>query len=199
MILPYRGTWPKIHETAFVAPSADIVGDVEIGSHSSVWFQCVIRGDVNFIRIGNNTNIQDHSMLHVTRVKSPLRIGDDVTVGHRVTLHGCTVGNKILIGMGAIILDDAQIGDECIIGAGTLITKNTIIPPRSLVLGAPGKVVRELKQEEIDFLSKSAVNYVGDASEYQGYVAGPIRMGLNNSDLEVFPEDFDTDFSGEGR
>jgi carbonic anhydrase/acetyltransferase-like protein (isoleucine patch superfamily) len=194
MILPYRGRWPKIHETAFVAPSADIIGDVEIGDHSSVWFQCVIRGDVNFIRIGKRTNIQDHSMLHVTRVKSPLVIGDEVTVGHRVTLHGCTVGNRILVGMGAIILDDAVIGDECIIGAGTLITKNTKIPPRSLVLGSPGKVVRTLTPEEIAFLSKSAENYVGDTIEYHGAVPGPGRLGMNNSDLEVFPNDFPSDF-----
>jgi carbonic anhydrase/acetyltransferase-like protein (isoleucine patch superfamily) len=146
---------------------------------------------VNHIRIGNKTNIQDHSMLHVTRVKSPLKIGDEVTVGHRVTLHGCTVGNRILIGMGAIVLDDAEIGDECMIGAGTLITKRTKIPPRSLVLGSPGKVIRSLTDEEIAFLSKSAANYVGDAIEYQGSVPGPRRMGMNNSDLEVFSGDFE--------
>lgn len=197
MILPYRGVWPKIHETAFVAPSADIIGDVEIGSNSSVWFQCVIRGDVHRIRIGNKTNIQDHSMLHVTRVKSPLQIGDEVTVGHRVTLHGCTVGNRILIGMGAIILDDAEIGDECIVGAGTLVTKKTKIPPKSLVLGSPGKVIRSLSDEELAFLAKSAANYVGDAVEYQGYVSGPARMGLSNSDLETFSGDeFSEHFEG---
>jgi carbonic anhydrase/acetyltransferase-like protein (isoleucine patch superfamily) len=199
MILPYRGKWPKIHETAFVAPSADLIGDVEIGSHSSVWFQCVIRGDVHQIRIGNNTNIQDHSMLHVTRLKSPLQIGDEVTIGHRVTLHGCTLGNRILVGMGAIILDDAEIGDECIIGAGTLITKKTKIPPRSLVLGAPGKVVRSLTEEEIAFLSKSAANYVGDTIEYHGYVPGPTRMGMNNSDLESLSDEFVENFDGDER
>jgi carbonic anhydrase/acetyltransferase-like protein (isoleucine patch superfamily) len=194
MILPYRGHWPKIHETAFVAPSADIIGDVEIGSHSSIWFQCVIRGDVHRIRIGNNTNIQDHSMLHVTRVKSPLKIGNEVTVGHRVTLHGCTVGNRILIGMGAIILDDAEIGDECIIGAGTLITKRAKIPPRSLVLGSPGKVIRSLNEEELAFLAESAANYVADGVEYYGYVPGPVRIGNSNADLEVFPEDYEGNF-----
>jgi len=200
MILPYRGKWPKIHETAFVAPSADIIGDVELGSHSSVWFQCVIRGDVHQIRIGNNTNIQDHSMLHVTRVKSSLSIGDDVTVGHRVTLHGCKVGNRILIGMGAIILDDAEIGDDCMIGAGTLVTKNIKIPSGSLVLGAPGKVVRALTPEECAFLKKSANNYVGDAIEYHGYVVGPQRMGSHDSDLEAFPEyaeGYEDDFKGD--
>jgi carbonic anhydrase/acetyltransferase-like protein (isoleucine patch superfamily) len=199
MILPYRGRWPKVHETAFVAPSADIIGDVEIGAHSSVWFQCVIRGDVHRIRIGNKTNIQDHSMLHVTRVKSPLQVGDEVTVGHRVTLHGCTIGNKILIGMGAIILDDAEIGDECIVGAGTLVTKRTKVPPRSLILGSPGKVVRTLTDEEVAFLSKSANNYVGDAIEYHGAVPGPVRVGMNNSDLEVFSDDFSGGFEGDDR
>jgi carbonic anhydrase/acetyltransferase-like protein (isoleucine patch superfamily) len=193
MILPYRGHWPKIHETAFVAPSADIIGDVEIGNHSSVWFQCVVRGDVHSIRIGNRTNIQDHSMLHVTRIKSPLKIGDEVTIGHRVTLHGCTLGNRILVGMGAIILDDVIIGDDCIIGAGTLVTKRTQIPPKSLVLGSPGKVIRALTDEELAYLTKSAENYVGDSVEYYGYVPGPVRLGSNNSDLELFGE-----FEGDG-
>ena len=199
MILPYRGKWPKIHETAFVAPSADIVGDVEIGDHSSIWFQCVIRGDVHQIRIGNSTNIQDHSMLHVTRVKSPLTIGNEVTVGHRVLLHGCTIGNRILIGMGAIIMDDAEIGDNCIIGAGTLITKRTKIPPGHLVMGSPGKVIRPLNAEELAFLGKSAANYVADGIEYHGYVAGPVRIGSSNFDLEIFSDDFGGNFDGEGR
>lgn len=190
MILPYRGKWPDIHETAFVAPSSDLIGDVKIGAESSVWFQCVIRGDVNWIRIGERTNIQDHSMLHVTRVKSPLTIGDEVTVGHRVTLHGCRIGNRVLIGMGAIILDDAEIGDECIIGAGALVTKKMKIPPRSLVLGAPGKVVRALTDEELAYLAKSAKNYVGDTIEYRGYVQGPARLGISNADLDTLGSGF---------
>lgn len=200
MILPYRGKWPKIHETAFVAPSADIIGDIEMGDHSSVWFQCVLRADVHWIRIGSNTNIQDQSVLHVTRSKSPLYIGNEVTIGHRVTLHGCQIGNRILVGMGSIILDDAVIGDECLIGAGSLITQKTRIPPRSLVLGAPAKVIRPLNDEEISKLAKSAANYVGDSIEYHGYVPGPVRLGLNNSDLEMFSEDdFSSGFQGEGR
>ena len=199
MILPFRGIWPKIHETAFVAPSADIIGDVEIGDHSSIWFQAVIRGDVHRIRIGNNTNIQDHSMLHVTRKKSSLQIGNDVTIGHRVMLHGCTLGNRILVGMGVIILDDAEIGDDCLIGAGTLITQKVKIPPKSLVLGAPGKVVRPLNEKEIASLAQSAANYVADGIEYHGYVQGPSRMGFNNSDLETFTDDFGGSFEGESR
>lgn len=198
MILPHHGKWPKIHETAFVAPSADLVGEVEIGEQSSVWFQVVIRGDVNAIRIGKRTNIQDQTMLHVTRphqagegkgpgakagAGSPLLVGDDVTVGHRVTLHGCTIGNRVLVGMGAIVMDDAEIGDDCIIGAGALVTKGTKVPAGSLVMGAPAKVARPLKPEELAFLPKSAANYVRDSAEYQGYVHGPARLGKNDADL----------------
>jgi carbonic anhydrase/acetyltransferase-like protein (isoleucine patch superfamily) len=194
MILPHHGRWPQVHETAFVAPSADLVGEVEIGSHSSVWFQCVIRGDVNSIKIGERTNVQDHSMLHVTRPKisgdenekgSALVIGDDCTIGHRVSLHGCKIGNRILIGMGAIILDDAEVGDDCIIGAGALITKGTKIPSKSLVVGMPAKVVRPLTEKELAFMPKSAANYVKDAMEYYGYVRGPQRLGSDNSDLDT--------------
>jgi len=195
MILPWKKIWPKIHETTFVAPSADIVGDVEIGAHSSVWFQVVIRGDVNTIRIGSRTNIQDHSMLHVTRKTSPLVIGDEVTVGHRVTLHGCTIGNRVLLGMGAIILDNAVIGDDCVIGAGALVTKGTHIPPMSLVIGAPGKVSRALRQDELDFLPKSADNYVKDSAEYYAYVRGPEKLGASNLDLEGL--EFDGDVNDE--
>ncbi len=185
MILPHHGKWPKIHETAFIAPSADIIGEVEVGDHSSVWFQVVIRGDVNFIKIGNHTNVQDHCMFHVTRDVSPLIVGNEVTVGHRVTLHGCKVGNLVLLGMGATILDDAEIGDESVIGAGALITKGIKIPPRSLVLGVPAKVVRTLKPEELAHLSKSAAHYVQDAKEYRSFVRGPGKLGNSDEDLEI--------------
>ena len=184
MILPHHEKWPEIHETAFIAPSADIIGEVRIGASSSVWFQVVIRGDVNWIKIGSRTNIQDHSMLHVTRRKSPLTVGDEVTVGHRVTLHGCTVGNRCLLGMGAIVLDDAVIGDDCIIGAGALVTKGQVIPPKSLVMGSPGRVTRELRDEEIAFLKQSAENYVGDSKQYQAYVRGPARLGQNSDEMD---------------
>lgn len=186
MILPHHGKWPYIHETAFVAPSADIIGEVQIGEDSSIWFQVVIRADVGSVSIGKRSNIQDHSMLHLTRGKNPLIIGDDVTVGHRATLHGCKIGNRVLIGMGAILLDDAEIGEDCIIGAGALITQGIKIPPGSMVLGVPGKVIRPLKQEELDFLPKSAAHYVQDSREYLGYVRGPSRLGTNDSDLESF-------------
>jgi carbonic anhydrase/acetyltransferase-like protein (isoleucine patch superfamily) len=154
---------------------------------------------VNFIRIGDKTNIQDHSTLHVTRVKSPLRIGNEVTIGHRVMIHGCTLGDRILVGMGAVIMDDVVIGNDCIIGAGALVTQGVQIPPQSLVIGSPAKAVRQLTPEELAFLSKSAANYVGDSVEYQGYVHGPARLGSNNHDLESFTDDFDGGFEGENR
>jgi len=184
LIIPHHGKWPKIHETAFIAPSADIIGDVEIGDHSSVWFQCAVRGDVHYIRIGSRTNIQDGSVLHVTRVKSPLVVGDDVTVGHNVTLHGCTVKDRVLVGMGAVILDDAEVGPDCMVGAGALVTKGTKVPPKSLVLGSPAKVVRALRADEIAFLKKSADNYVNDSCEYRCYVRGPVKLGSDDKDLE---------------
>ncbi len=186
MILPHHGKWPVIHETAWIAPSADLIGEVEIGAHSSIWFQVVVRGDVNPIKIGARTNIQDHSLLHVTRRVSPLNIGDEVTVGHRATLHGCTIGNRVLVGMGAIVLDDAVIGDDCIVGAGALVTKGTVVPAGSLVVGAPAKVTRMLKPEELEFLKKSAANYVADSSEYRAYVQGPKQLGQNDQDLQEF-------------
>ncbi|MCM0606145.1 MAG: gamma carbonic anhydrase family protein [Xanthomonadaceae bacterium] len=194
MILPHHGKSPEIHETAFIAPSADVIGEVAIGEQSSVWFQVVIRGDVNHITIGSRTNIQDHSMLHVTRKVSPLVVGDEVTVGHRVTLHGCKVGNRVLVGMGATLLDDCVIGDDCMIGAGSLVTKGKSFPNGSLIMGAPAKVARPLTPEELAFLRKSADNYVKDSAEYRGYVRGPKVLGQDTSDLEQFDSDDEEDF-----
>ncbi len=196
MILPHHGHWPKIHETSWIAPTADVIGEVEIGAQSSLWFQVVARGDVNWIKIGSRTNIQDHSMIHVTRGSSPCSIGDEVTVGHRAMIHGCKIGNRVLVGMGAIILDDAEIGDDCIIGAGALVTKGVKIPPGSLVVGSPGKVLRPLKPEELAWLPQSAENYVRDSAEYRGYVRGPKRLGADHKDLEDIP--FDGPFNDEG-
>jgi len=160
MILSFNGITPHIAANAYIAPSADIIGDVDIGEESSVWFGTVIRGDVHFIRIGRRTSIQDISMLHVTRKTHPLIIGDEVTVGHHVTLHGCTIGNRILIGMGAIILDGAEVGDGAMVGAGALVTERMKVPPGVLALGMPAKVIRSLTEPETAFLSKSAQNYV---------------------------------------
>jgi len=166
MILEYQGIKPKLDKGVFIAPSADLIGDIRIGTESSVWFGCVIRADINSIYIGSNTNIQDLSMIHVDHYTKedksdghPTYIGDDVTVGHRVMLHGCTIGNACLIGMSSTILDGAVIGTESIVGAGSLITKNKIFPPRSLILGAPAKVIRELREDEIESIYESAQNY----------------------------------------
>ena len=167
MIITHKGISPKLHASVFVAPSADIIGDVAIGQDSSVWFQAVIRGDLEIIRIGQRSNIQDHATIHTTRKLSKVIIGDDVSIGHRALLHGCQIGNRVLIGMGAIVMDNVVIGDDCLIGAGTLLTKDTIIPPRSLVLGSPGKVIRELKAGELQLLINSAQNYMGDVIEYK--------------------------------
>src|SRR6185295_19670935 len=159
MLLEYKGKWPKLGERVFVAEGAMIVGDVEIGDHSSVWFNSVVRGDVNFIRIGNHTNIQDGSILHVMRDEYPLVLHDHVTIGHGVMLHGCEIESHCLIGMRATILNNAKIGKHCIVGAGALITEGTVIPPRSLVLGLPAKVKRELTDAEVEHIDEYARRY----------------------------------------
>lgn len=167
MIIPFEGKIPRLHESVFVVDSASIIGDVEIGKDSSVWFNVVIRGDVNHIKIGERTNIQDLSMLHVEKDIYPLLIGNELTIGHNVTLHGCKIKDKCLIGMGAIILNNAEIGEESIIGAGTLITEDTVIPPRSLVIGNPGRVKREITVEELKWIKRSAQNYVNYVQRYR--------------------------------
>lgn len=159
MVYSFRGIEPKIHPTAFLTPSADVVGDVEIGANCSLWFNVTVRGDVHSIKIDDDTNVQDGSVLHVTYQQSALTIGKGVTIGHAVTLHGCTVKDYVLVGMRAVILDDAIIGEESLVGAGALVTQGMVVPPRSLVLGSPAKVVRQLKPEEIEFLHKSPENY----------------------------------------
>lgn len=167
MIRPYRSVLPSIHPTAFVDRSAQILGDVEMGEESSAWMNVVIRGDVNRIRIGRRTNIQDGSIVHVMRDTHPALIGDEVTVGHGVILHGCRVSRRCLIGMGAILLNGVEVGEECIVAAGTLLAEGTKIPPRSLVVGSPGKVRRELTPEEVASIVGYAERYVGYAREYK--------------------------------
>ncbi|HGZ71017.1 MAG TPA: gamma carbonic anhydrase family protein [Nitratifractor sp.] len=174
MILPYKGLEPDIAESVWVAPGATVVGDVDIGEESSIWFGVVIRGDVHKIRIGKRVSVQDLSMIHVTHYKksdksdgSPTVIGDDVTIGHKVMLHGCTIEDACLIGMSATILDDAVIGKESIVGAGALVTKGKKFPPRSLIIGSPAKVVRELSDEEVKELYASAERYVGFMKGYR--------------------------------
>ena len=173
ILLPYEETTPAVDASAWIAPGATVIGDVTIGEESSVWFGCVVRGDVHRIRIGNRTNIQDLSMIHVTHWKKPDRsdghptiIGDDVTIGHRVMLHGCTIEDACLIGMSATILDGAVIGRESIVGAGALVTGGKVFPPRSLILGSPAKVVRTLSDKEVAELYVSAKRYVEFMREY---------------------------------
>jgi len=173
MILKFKKWYPKIAKNVFVAPSADIIGNVEIGEDSSIWFGTVIRGDVHYIKIGARTSIQDLSMIHVTHYKKsdmsdgyPTIIGDDVTIGHKVMLHGCKIGNGCLIGMSATILDGAEIGEGSIVGAHSLVTQNKKFPPRSLIMGSPAKVVRELSDEEVAGLIEHAKRYVEFKNEY---------------------------------
>jgi gamma-carbonic anhydrase len=160
MIKSYKGVLPEIAETAFIEASANIIGDVRIGEHSSVWFNCVLRGDVFHIRIGDYTNIQDGTIIHVTGGEFATIIGNRVTVGHGVILHGCQVQDLSLIGIGSIILDEAVIGEGSLIAAGSLVTPGTIIPPRSLVMGAPAKVRRELNDEEVERINENWQHYV---------------------------------------
>ncbi len=174
MVHDYKEITPKIEKNSWIAPSADVIGDVEIGEECSIWFGAIVRGDVHFIKIGDRTNIQDLSMVHVTHYKkkreigdgNPTIIGNDVTIGHRVMLHGCTIEDACLIGMSATILDGAVIGKESIVGAGSLVTKNKVFPPRSLIMGSPAKAVRSLSDEEVKELYASAKRYVKFKNDY---------------------------------
>ena len=163
---PHRYRQPSIDPSVYVAPGSHILGDVTIGKLSSVWFNCVLRGDVNYIKIGEKTNIQDMTLIHESYKKSPTIIGSSVTVGHSVVLHACTVGDFSLIGMGSIVLDDAELGDYVLLGAGSLVTQGTKIPPRSKAFGRPAKIVGTLTDEEIKFLSSSADHYVRLSQTY---------------------------------
>jgi carbonic anhydrase/acetyltransferase-like protein (isoleucine patch superfamily) len=155
-----RGKTPKIHTSSFVAANAAIIGDVEIAENCSIWYSVTIRGDVMPIRIGKETNIQDGSVIHGTYQEFGTQIAERVTIGHMVMLHGCEIEKGCLIGMGAIIMDGCKIGEHSLIGAGTLLTEGTIIPPRSLVIGRPGKVKRTLTEEEVRSLEESADHYL---------------------------------------
>ncbi len=173
MLHKFKDTNPVIGKNSWIAPSADVIGDVTCGEDCSIWFGCVVRGDVHYIKIGNRVNIQDLSMIHVTHYKkadksdgNPTIIEDDVTIGHRVMLHGCTIKKACLIGMSATILDGAVIGEESIVGAGALVTKNKVFPPRSLIVGSPAKVVRTLSDEEVTELYASATRYVEFKNDY---------------------------------
>lgn len=179
MILPYKSAIPKIAPDAFIAPDATIIGDVEIGRDASIWFHTVIRGDVNFIHIGSKTNIQDLCMCHVTLNKWPLSIGEGVTIGHGVVVHGCVIKDYCLIGMGARILDGAQVGPHTLVAAGAVVREGFVAPEYSLVAGVPAEVKRPLKDDEIENLTASVERYIGYKNLY-------IAAGIQHPELDKF-------------
>lgn len=156
---PYKGTFPTVSPEAWVAPSADVIGDTVIGARSSIWYGAVLRGDVMPIRVGAGTSIQDNSVLHTTGGWQDCTVGDGCVVGHSVILHGCTVGDRVLLGMGSIILDYARIGDDVILGAGSLVTTRTEIPSGVLAFGRPAKPVRDLREDELESIREAAAHY----------------------------------------
>ena len=166
-IVTYKGITPKIDPTVFLADGVHIIGDVEIGKDSSIWYNTVIRGDVNYIRIGERTNIQDNTVVHVTSKKFPTHIGSNVTIGHSAVIHACTINDYSLIGMGAVILDDAKVGKFSLIAAGAVVTMGMVIPEGTLAAGVPAKAIRSLTEDERKFLIQSAQNYVDYVASYR--------------------------------
>ena len=172
MMLEFKGKYPKVDPTVFIAENATVIGDVEIGPGTNIWFYSIVRGDQNYIRIGSNCSIQDASILHVEN-ELPLIIEDDVAFGHRVIAHACTIRRGSLVGIGAIVLNGAEIGEESIVGAGSVVTPNTIIPPRTLALGNPAKPVRPLKEKDFELIRRTIRNYQGLREVYQS--AFPVK------------------------
>jgi carbonic anhydrase/acetyltransferase-like protein (isoleucine patch superfamily) len=172
LLLPYDHHRPRVHSSAWIAPGATLVGDVEIGADSSVWYGCVLRGDVHRIRVGARSNLQDGCVVHVTAGRFAAELGDEVTVGHRAVVHGCRVGDGALIGIGALILDGAEIGSEALVGAGALVTPGTRVAPGMLVLGAPARPVRELSREERAEQRARTLRYVETARAHARAQAG---------------------------
>jgi carbonic anhydrase/acetyltransferase-like protein (isoleucine patch superfamily) len=167
MIRPFRGVHPQIHPTAYVEPSAQVIGDVHLGEEASIWCNCTVRGDIYHIRIGDRSNVQDNSVIHVRDGTHATILEEEVTVGHSVTLHGCYVERGCLIGIGSILLDDVRVGTMSLVAAGSLVSQGTIIPPRSLVMGFPAKVKRPLTDEEVAGLEVFWKNYVKYTHEYR--------------------------------
>ena len=159
MIIPFEGKYPKVDPTAFVADNAMIIGDVEIGARANIWFQSIVRGDGNAIRIGSNCNVQDACVLHIEKELHPLILEEDVVLGHRVVVHGCKIGRGALIGIGAIVLNGAEIGEESIIGAGSVVPPMSVIPARTLALGTPAKPVRPLDESDLSMIRQTLQNY----------------------------------------
>ena len=175
MIRSYGGHTPQVAASAYIDPAAVVIGDVSIGEHSSMWPCAVIRGDVNWIRIGARTNIQDGSVLHVMRDEYPLLLGDNVTIGHGVILHGCTIESRVLVGMGSVILNGARVGAGSIIAAMTLVPERTVIPPGSLFMGHPGKFRRALTTEDQETIDGYAARYVEYKESYIAEMAAQLR------------------------
>ncbi|HYG79899.1 MAG TPA: gamma carbonic anhydrase family protein [Pyrinomonadaceae bacterium] len=172
MIRPFRGTRPQVHPTAFIEESAQVIGDVHVGEEASVWFNAVVRGDVFYVRIGNRTNVQDGTVIHVSTGTHATVLEDEVTVGHNVTLHGCHVERGSLIGIGAVVMDGVRVGAKSLVAAGSLLTPGTQIPPRSLVMGSPARVRRTLTDEEVAGLDVFWQNYVELVRMYRGEPPG---------------------------
>jgi len=168
MIRSFRGKRPSVGERAYVDPSAQVIGDVSLGDHASVWMGAVLRGDINTITIGARTNIQDHCVVHVDSGAYPTVVGEDVTVGHSVTLHGCTVSRLCLIGMGATLLNGVSVGEGSIVGAGSLLPERMSVPPGRVVMGVPARVLRETTTEERERIRESAEHYVDLKETYRG-------------------------------
>lgn len=166
MIYEFQGKTPSIHSTTFVAPSAEIIGDVVIGKDSSIWFQCLLRGDVNYIKIGDNVNIQDMTLVHVARDLHPVEIGNNVSIGHRVTLHGCKLKDYSFVGMCSTLMDDVEIGEYSFVGAGSLVTPGKKFPAGVLIMGSPAKIVRDITDKEREIIHRTATNYVKYKENY---------------------------------
>ena len=166
MIKKFRGKSPVIPDSCYISESVNLIGDVTLGENVSLWFGTVVRGDMHFITIGNRSNIQDNSVIHVTTDISPTRIGSEVTVGHNAIIHGATIEDRCLIGMGAIIMDDVVVGEGSIVGAGSVVPPNMIIPPRSLLVGLPAKIVRQTTDEELEMIIERAQHYIDFSRKY---------------------------------
>jgi gamma-carbonic anhydrase len=173
MLMSFMGKTPKVDPTAFIAENALVIGDVEIGPEANIWFHSIVRGDVNFIRIGRNCNIQDACVLHVEKDGHPLILDEDVALGHRVVAHGCRIRRGSLIGIGAILLNGAEIGEESIVGAGSLVTPGTLIPPRTLALGSPAKPARPLQERDFEMIRRTLANYRDLKEIYRVPSSGP--------------------------
>ncbi|HVL69610.1 MAG TPA: gamma carbonic anhydrase family protein [Vicinamibacterales bacterium] len=167
MLRPYKGTMPRVHASVFIDDSAQVIGDVEIGEESSVWMNAVVRGDVHWVRIGRRSNVQDGTVVHVQNGTHPTAIGDEVTIGHAAIVHGCTIHDRVLVGMGAILLNGATIGADSIVAAGSLCTEESTFPARSLIMGSPARVKRPLTDEEVASIPTFADRYVTYRLDYK--------------------------------